>query len=279
MITVRRSTQHDVAAETDPTYPLAKRVVLGMLLLIVAIVAALIAFALLKRLAAPLILVLIAGYVVHLLHGDRAPPAAVPTPVAFAAPPAQMPENERSVCSKYQSAATAFKPLQDQWNANNDPNGIVKEQHYNRLKSGINAVWADRNRFILHQFSGPTPNVQGWLVVISKVDTDQRSYGGVTKGYIEISGTIDCGMPVRFESQPIEAKPDVSEGLSHIRIGSVYRVNGRLLGHDADHQSEEDAIQWGGILWGPFGRLWGDDAFNKPALHIEIGNVEDTLPR
>jgi hypothetical protein len=46
-----------------------------------------------------------------------------------------------------------------------------------------------------------------------------------------------------------------------------------LLTHDLGQVPLADAIQWGGILWGPFGGLWGDNAFNNPAFKVETTNI------
>jgi hypothetical protein len=182
---------------------------------------------------------------------------------------------QNQVCKAFGRGANEFAPLQQAWKqTENNTNGVAKVAAQDEIKQNINTVWTRRNRDILGLM--PSMKVSSWLAIVEKLDVVERNYGTGTQRYIEIRGRFDCTPSIAFISEQIEAAPKLIAILAKVHVGDVIILDGTLIAHDVAAQPIEDAIEWGGILWGPFGGLWGDDAFNHPAFRIKTINL--TVP-
>lgn len=182
------------------------------------------------------------------------------------------PDSQNKVCEAFARGAAEFAPLQQAWKQTEDnKNGIAKTVAQDALRQKINAVWTTRNRMVLGLM--PSKNLKGWLGKADKMNIVERDYGKDTQRHIEIGGRFDCVPPITFTSKQIEATPKLITILGKLNVGDSVILDGTLIAHDTGAQPIEDAVEWGGILWGPFSGLWGDDAFNRPAFQIKTTNL------
>jgi hypothetical protein len=181
-------------------------------------------------------------------------------------------DNQTKVCTVFTKGAAEFAPLQQAWKqTQNNTNGVARTMAQDTLRQKINAVWTNRNRTVLDLM--PAKKFSGWVAQLDKLDMVERDYGNGTQRYIEIEGRFDCVLPVTFTSKQIEVTPKLVAILTKVKMGDSVILDGTLIAHDSGAQPIEDSVEWGGILWGPLGGLWGDDAFNRPAFQIKTTNI------
>jgi hypothetical protein len=185
-----------------------------------------------------------------------------------------VPPTQAHVCQQYEEAARSFKILEEQWNSINDPNGLAATHKRDSLREDIKQLYSNRNRAILKTVaaSNNNPSIINWIAKITKVYSNTLGIGHDVSDrneYASIYGEFQCSVPIAFSAEDVEVTNTNSDKLSSIKIGDPYAITGTLISHDVQANAPETALQWGGILVTEFG-LWGDSAFNSPALRVHL---------
>jgi hypothetical protein len=203
--------------------------------------------------------------------GIRLPLVAIA--VCGAATGPQLPDDQIAVCKAFNQGAAEFYPLQQNWKrSDQESNGVARTASQDGLKQKIDTLFRTRNRTVLSSL--PSGRLKGWIGKLDRLEVVELDSGDGIRRYIEIAGNFDCSsLPIDFRAERIEATPKLAETLAPLKIGDSITLDASLLKHDVEHQPPEDAIEWGGILWGPLGGLWGDDAFNKPRFQIKVTRI------
>jgi hypothetical protein len=236
------------------------------------------AFSALRAIAAPLALLCLVAFVWTKMAGPTHPVAsassAEPTPQAFVSPD-PVPAAERSVCSALEEGDAQFTPLEAQWHAADDSdqsNEVRRQVLVDAAHKQIEELFARRNAKVLALVTAQKPQAAGWVVRLSKIDSTEKDFAQGTKNYIVLSGDLPCAVPTTFTTKNIEGTPAVTAEVAKLNAGDYVTVSGNFVPHDEEAQGAAAAIEWGGILWGPFGGLW-PAAFRTPALQLDVTDV------
>ena len=246
-----------------------------MLLLIFAIAAGLLAFFGLRAVAAPLALVLLAVFVWQRIAGPLHPStqsSSDVSPVPEFVSPYPIPAAEREVCKALEQANAEFTPLEAQWHEADDSdhsNEVRRKLVIDAAHKRIDDLFASRNAKVLAVISTQQPQATSWVARLTKIESIDKDYGRGTKTYIVLKGDLPCSVATTFTSADIEGTPEILAAMAKLNVGDYIVISGRFVPHDEAAQGTAAAIEWGGILWGPFGGLW-PAAFRSPAFQFEI---------
>jgi hypothetical protein len=179
------------------------------------------------------------------------------------------PQMQMSVCDTFNRAEVAFLPLQEQWKqAEDDKNAASRAMTENALKPKISDLYDARNREIFRLLR--PGRVESWVAVL---DTVGFAAFGLDEAHLEMTGHMMCDVNrIIFSAEKIDAASSIARDLAAAKIDSVILISGTLLSHDTEHQSSQNAIEWGKPLWGPLGGLWSG-AFEAPAFRLKITKV------
>ncbi len=250
-----------------------------MLLLIVAIVVALVIFALLRAFAAPIILISLAVYGYSQLKGDWPLSSATNQSLASQAAttplPFPLPKQELAVCEALEAANAQFYKLEAHWETadrSSEENAVKKQMIIDQTKSQIDELFRTRNRAVLSVVGTQTPSIEGWLAKLTKISMTEKNFGDGTKRYVTIEGEFPCQIKTTFSTKDILPTPEVLKFMAQRNVGDFVLISAVLVKHDEAMQTPEDALEWGGPLWGPFGGLW-PKAIRNPAYVLNVTKI------
>jgi hypothetical protein len=249
-----------------------------MLLLIAAVVLGLAAFSALRAIAGPLAILCLVAFVWTKFVGPTHPVASAnsgePAAQAFVSP-YPVPAAERAVCSALEEGDAGFTPLEAQWHAADDTdrsNAVRRQVLVDAAHKRIAELFARRNAKVLALVTAQMPQAAAWVVRLTKIDSAEEDFGTGTKNYIVLSGDLPCAVPTTLTTKDIEGTPEVTANMARLNAGDYVTVSGNFVPHDEEAQGAAAAIEWGGILWGPFGGLW-PAAFRAPAFQLDVSDV------
>ena len=248
-----------------------------MLILIVAIIVALISFAILRKLALPMILLLGAGYLYiqfqGISSGQATQVAGSPTAEFQLPVPVPMPATEATVCKALEDARDAFSSLKAEFKAaETERNVIRRDQLIAQARGKIDRLYSDRNRAVLTGMGWDVPRAGQWVMKLTGLSAMTKDYGKGAASYASLRAELPCRIPVMVNSEDFPAASRLGETLATVNEGDAILVSGSFVKHDATMNPQEVAIEWGGPLYGPFGGLWSD-AIDAPAFRIVLTEV------
>lgn len=250
-----------------------------MIILILAIVAALLIFSLIRALFIPFLIVMVIGFVVGKVEGIFGASSDPGPPVAAAAAskndeekispshPIQINEQQKKVCSYFSEYSQAYLPLEDEWQkAEKQGNKIAAKIIRDPLRVKIDNVFNERNKKIASYLGGAHPRIRNWSLYVKEFTyTDDIDGGSLSADLIS-----PCSPGITVKIFLYTPKKDDLPVLAKISKGSVIVVSGDLLPKHEDEGLTPDNIEWGGsYLWGGFGDLAGHDVFMNPEFDIK----------
>jgi hypothetical protein len=154
----------------------------------------------------------------------------------FSSDAPKMPPEEAHFCNVLEAADEVYEPLRKQWYAEN--NGLAQDKIGNQLDQMVDA----RNVDILKILGTSKPHITGWTIQLTKIDTTDLAYNGVTTRYIEIAGKFPCKLPVTFTA--VELPMTYANFLRNKKIDDYIAITATLVSHDAAMNPPQKAIEW-----------------------------------
>ncbi len=89
------------------------------------------------------------------------------------------------------------------------------------------------------------------------------------KRHVMLQAELPCSVGTTFDTDDIEGTPQILPEIAKLNVGDYVHLSGDLVSHDEEAQGKAASIEWGSILWGPFGGL-DASAFSSPALRFKV---------
>ncbi|MFT8785432.1 MAG: hypothetical protein ABF905_07070 [Gluconobacter oxydans] len=181
-----------------------------------------------------------------------------------------------SVCIAYQDAEHQFVEANASYNdsiADNDSNGVRRENAINAAKKNIDDLFFDRNNKIFKIIGPYAKNRTQISVDVDSIESSDEDRGSGLKTYAILHAHLDCPLRVGVDIYNIDPTLPAFSRVSSLNTGDKILVSGTFSMHDLPAQRPADAIQWAGPVWGLFFNL-RTDSFEKPLLEMTASRIK-----
>jgi hypothetical protein len=165
-----------------------------MLVLIFAIFVALVLFALVRSIIAPIMVIVAVAVGWHWLTGPSMDAKATSN-TATAAPSISLPSKQAQFCAIIEKADIAYEPERSAWYS--ESNSIKQDRIGRRLE----VMRDERDQAIYDLLSHDRLTVQGWVIRLTEMLTSEEAEAQGRVRYVSLTGTAHCQREVTFHAK------------------------------------------------------------------------------